>query len=212
MEARNALRPKIASGVESHEMTQTPSPRRRRFAFTLVELLMVITIVGLLAALLFPAVTAAYRAALKYQCKNQLREAASGVLAYTTAFNGDIPPAKVTGSNQYWATIVARAGFFRVENTNLRDEDLMTDEPTVLICPETINLRVKESDRIQYPDDDLAQGWARMGNNQLMVDCSYYWNASADRGTPTIGEGPGFTPIAALVALLAAALFVYRRD
>jgi PGF-CTERM protein len=34
---------------------------------------------------------------------------------------------------------------------------------------------------------------------------------AADRGTPTIGDGPGFTPIAALVALLAAALVVLRR-
>jgi len=33
-----------------------------------------------------------------------------------------------------------------------------------------------------------------------------------DRGTPTIGEGPGFSAIAALVALLAAALVVGRRD
>jgi len=36
-------------------------------------------------------------------------------------------------------------------------------------------------------------------------------NVPADEGTPTIADGPGFTPLAALAGLLAAALLVYRR-
>lgn len=36
-------------------------------------------------------------------------------------------------------------------------------------------------------------------------------NVPADEGTPTISDGPGFTPLAALAGLLAAALLVYRR-
>ena len=36
-------------------------------------------------------------------------------------------------------------------------------------------------------------------------------NVPADRPTPTISDGPGFTPLAALAGLLAAALLVYRR-
>jgi prepilin-type N-terminal cleavage/methylation domain-containing protein len=62
-------------------------------AFTLVELLVVITIIAVLAGLLLPAFTVARTNANKISSMSNLRQLASGVFNYAAQNSGEIPPA-----------------------------------------------------------------------------------------------------------------------
>ena len=75
---------------------------RRRSALTLVELLVVVSILGVLIALLLPAVQQARAAARRTVCQNNLRQLGLAILQYTNNHRGKFPRGAHASDDPSW--------------------------------------------------------------------------------------------------------------
>jgi prepilin-type N-terminal cleavage/methylation domain-containing protein/prepilin-type processing-associated H-X9-DG protein len=125
-----------------------------RRGFTLIEILVVITIIGVLIALLIPAVQSAREAARKLQCSNNLKQIGLGIIQYEHSYR-QLPLVSVPTifgyrtpnlSSHGWAssilpyleqeTVYSRIDFKRPANHRTNIPAVSTVLP-VFLCPAT---------------------------------------------------------------------------
>ena len=103
--------------TEDHNPQRCPS-HRRDGGFTLVEILIVVVILGVLAAVTVLAVRGTTEQAETNTCGSEKRMLESGAQAYLVEAEGSVVPATGTGDDRFEQTLVD-AGIITRPSTNL---------------------------------------------------------------------------------------------
>lgn len=175
-------------------------------AFTLVELLVVIAIIGVLVALLLPAVQAAREAARRTQCINQLRQLGLALHNYESA-NQTFPSGSKgtfgvtegpSGGNPYFSPQAVLMPYYEQqvlfsqldleespwENDRSSNFELARNQPSVLLCP---------SEYVQR-GEDTPMGWTNYhANAGSWVFYTHQWDGvfgADERLEPNGRRGP----------------------
>ena len=131
-------------------------PRATKTGFSLIELMVVVTILGLMMALLLPALQSAREAARRIQCTSNLKQLGLGLQQYETNY-GVYPPSMVLsgkGNTTTWVggwSVNGRILSFMEQNTLFNAINLSTNQTAavnltvtglsigVFVCPSEVN-------------------------------------------------------------------------
>jgi len=161
----------------------------RRRGFTLVELLVVIAIIGILIALLLPAVQAAREAARRTQCTNNIKQIALALHNYHDAYKS-FPPGVLAGWGHSWSAHILP----QVEQRPLYDTIDFSDDGT-WYDTDPVSLALQAAARARIPLFRCpSQPGPESENFYIIADrfrTNYLGNAGSDTIIDDFASPPG---------------------
>ena len=174
-----------------------PKSQRRTEAFTLVELLVVITIIAILAALLLPALSSARMRAKRIACENNLRQQGVAFHSFAHDHNSKFPmqvSVSDGGSKEFVENGYLVEGNFYFAYRHFQTLADILNRPAVLVCPTdtrvpAANFRVLQNTNLSYfagLDADYFKPMSVLaGDGNLSAPATLIRGAAGDRLTWT---------------------------
>jgi prepilin-type N-terminal cleavage/methylation domain-containing protein len=133
---------------------------RHRSGFTLVELLVVVSIIALLIAILLPSLKKARAQAKNVACQAGLRSMGQAFMMYQEAYNGVLPPYMDNYGNQNrWPVPFHQGGIIKAQlaRFDASGNVLKAPESSIFICPEERAPRIIKDWRSGVPAVDRVE-------------------------------------------------------
>jgi prepilin-type N-terminal cleavage/methylation domain-containing protein/prepilin-type processing-associated H-X9-DG protein len=145
--------------------------RPRSFGFTLIELMIVITIITLLIAILMPIVSSARESSRQAVCMSNMRQIATAELAYALDHEGAFPPCFMNNGNPGTSNFATAGVVNEYPNPLGSILPYISNNRKIYTCPAGMDGRIIQRDPSEYsPLIDLTAVTNYMPNGVLFAN------------------------------------------
>jgi len=153
----------------------------KRGGFTLIEMLVVITIIAILLALLFPAFQGVFRSAYETQCQNHLNQLGQITLAWCQAHDGFFPRPVPSGTQAGWC--YGDSGGVCVD-LGLYWKGKLVGSPEIFLCP------IHMDEFAVYQDTGTHVYWKTDVTTPVHKQKDRFWGSYAMNSNVYSADGP----------------------